>query len=105
MIEATQAVRKQVSGPDILARSLPGTEHEERDVSGHASGGAEPQLSERQKQVAASSPAFDVRLDGETMRLYSELRDPATDRLIMRLPTGYLPAAEDAKAKTFAVDA
>ncbi|MFC4169116.1 hypothetical protein [Teichococcus aestuarii] len=105
MIEATQGVKKQVSGPDILTKSQPAAEHEEREAAVHASGSSEPQLAERQKQITASSPAFDVRLDGETMRLYSELRDPATDRLIMRLPTGYLPAAEDAEAKTFAMEA
>ncbi|MFC3126131.1 hypothetical protein ACFOD4_13770 [Pseudoroseomonas globiformis] len=54
----------------------------------------EMQTAERQKQVVASSPAFDVRLDGETMRLYSELRDPETDRLLLRLPGGYQPEAE-----------
>lgn len=105
MIEATQAVKKQVSGPDFFTRSQPGADHEERDVGLHVSGGTEPQLADRQKQITASSPAFDVRLDGATMRLYSELRDPATDRLIMRLPTGYVPAAEKTDTKTFTTEA
>lgn len=105
MIEATQGVKKQVSGPDILTKSQSSAEQGEREAAAHIPDGTAPQLAERQKQIAASSPAFDVRLDGETMRLYSELRDPATDRLIMRLPTGYLPAAEEAEAKIFAMEA
>ncbi|MBO1080510.1 hypothetical protein [Roseomonas haemaphysalidis] len=34
---------------------------------------------------------LNVLLDGETMRLYTELRDPQTDRLLLRLPAAYDP--------------
>lgn len=36
-----------------------------------------------------SDPVLDVHLDGETMRLYTELRDPQTDRVLLRLPAAY----------------
>lgn len=36
-----------------------------------------------------SDPVLNVQLDGETMRLYTELRDPETDRVLMRLPAAY----------------
>jgi hypothetical protein len=91
MIEPTQAVKKPL--PDIATKDVARPEQEARDDAA-ASAAAELQVAERQKQVAASSPGFDVRLDGETMRLYSELRDPETDRVIVRLPTGYQPENE-----------
>ena len=45
-------------------------------------------------QHAIPTIGFEVHLDGATMRLYSEMRDPATDRVIARLPAGYQPSAK-----------
>jgi hypothetical protein len=39
--------------------------------------------------VPPGEAVLDVKLDGETMRLYTELRDPQTDRVLLRLPAAY----------------
>jgi hypothetical protein len=39
-------------------------------------------------------PGFEVHIDGATLRLYSEMRDPDTRRVIQRIPTGYQPKFE-----------
>lgn len=91
MIEPTQAVKRPQPEPAI--RDIERVEQEARKDAA-ASDAADLQVAERQKQVAAASPGFDVKLDGETMRVYSELRDPQTDRVIVRLPMGYTPQDE-----------
>ena len=53
-----------------------------------------PHAAAATQRVTAASAGFEVHLDGATLRLYSELRDPATDRVIIRLPTGYQPKQE-----------
>jgi hypothetical protein len=89
MIEPAQAAKKPLASQEALPR----TEREPRQ--GEApTGTGEVQLAEREKQVTPTGPTFDVRLDGETMRLYSELRDPETDRVLLRLPAGYEPESE-----------
>lgn len=37
---------------------------------------------------------FEVHLDGATLRIYSELRDPETNRVLLRIPAGYKPKVE-----------
>lgn len=98
MIEATQAVKKQATPPEPASKGLPRAESEERESPSATPSPTELQVAERQKQVTASGPSFDVRLDGATMRLYSELRDPETDRVILRLPAGYQPSDPEAGA-------
>lgn len=105
MIEATQSVKKQANPPEPVSKGLSRTEQEERESAGPAAGSSEPQTAERQKQVTPSSPGFDVRLDGATMRLYSELRDPETDRVIVRLPTGYKPSEEGSGSASLSTEA
>lgn len=39
-------------------------------------------------------PGFEVHLDGATLRIYSEMRDPDTKRVMLRIPTGYQPKVE-----------
>lgn len=39
-------------------------------------------------------PGLEVHLDGPTLRLYSEMRDPDTKRVMLRIPTGYQPKNE-----------
>lgn len=63
-----------------------------------APGAPDLRLAEREKRVVPAGPTIDVRLDGRTMRLYSELRDPVTDRVLMRLPAGYAPEEESGGA-------
>jgi hypothetical protein len=63
-----------------------------------APGATEVQTAEQQQEVTASSPSFDVRLDSRTLKLYSELRDPATDRVLLRIPADYQPKEEGAQA-------
>lgn len=58
-------------------------------------GAAAARTAATRQRVPAAKPGFEVHLDGETLRLYSELRDPQTDRLILRLPTGYRPSAPE----------
>lgn len=41
--------------------------------------------------VPPGDAVLNVLLDGETMRLYTELRDPHTDRVLLRLPATYCP--------------
>lgn len=90
MIDAAQPAGKQAPSYIWPSRSQPGTERDERGGSSQAG----PQTAERGKQVAAPNPAFDVRLEAGTMRLYSELRDPRTNRVLLRLPFGYAPQAQ-----------
>jgi hypothetical protein len=56
-----------------------------------AAGQTEVQTAERRQEAPPPSPTFDVRLDTRTLKLYSELRDPATDRVLLRIPD-YIPA-------------
>ncbi|WP_120009739.1 hypothetical protein [Teichococcus vastitatis] len=86
MIEPTQAIQKPAVSQDPLLRQERGARN---DMPAPAAG--EVQMAEREKRVTAAAPTIDVRLDGETMRLYSELRDPETNRVLMRLPAGYHP--------------
>jgi hypothetical protein len=51
-----------------------------------------------QKQVAPSDPVLDVRLDGGTMRLYTEMRNPVTNRVLFRLPAVYQGGNKDVEA-------
>ena len=91
MIDPAPALKPRNSG-DAPATPAARPEAEEPKA---AAGPHEVQVAERQKQVVPAGPSFDVRLDGETMRLYSELRDPVTDRVLIRLPAGYEPAEEE----------
>lgn len=95
MIEATQAVKKQSLPPEPAAKPPQKAEQEDRDTPAASTSTPEVQVAERQRHVPPSSPSFDVRLDGATMRLYSELRDPETDRVLLRLPAGYRPEEEE----------
>ncbi|PZO62027.1 MAG: hypothetical protein DI635_13240 [Pseudoxanthomonas suwonensis] len=70
-----------------------GTARREAETPPPATGTA-PQTAEREQRVVPAGPTFNVQLDGRTMRLYSELRDPETNRVLMRLPAGYNPEAE-----------
>ncbi|MCI0754786.1 hypothetical protein [Teichococcus vastitatis] len=86
MIEPTQTIQKPAAPQDSLLRQERGARN-----GAPVPAAGEVQVAEREKQVTAAAPTIDVRLDGETMRLYSELRDPETDRVLMRLPAGYHP--------------
>lgn len=87
MIDPTQGISKRQSGDP--AALPPARAEMARDRE--AAGGAEPDMpaAERPKQVPPQDPVLEVHLDGETMRLYTELRDPETDRVLMRLPAVY----------------
>jgi hypothetical protein len=92
MIDPTQGISKrQASDPATLQPPRADTARERE-----AGSGAEPEVhvAERQKQVPSQDLVLDVRLDGETMRLYTELRDPETDRVLMRLPAVYQDEAQ-----------
>ena len=39
-------------------------------------------------------PGFEMHLDGQTLRVYSEMRDPDTKRVMLRIPAGYQPQDE-----------
>lgn len=39
-------------------------------------------------------PGFEMHLDGQTLRVYSEMRDPDTRRVMLRIPAGYKPQEE-----------
>lgn len=41
------------------------------------------------EEVAPAAASFDVKLDTRTLRMYSEMRDPATDRVLYTIPTDY----------------
>lgn len=43
---------------------------------------------------ALPHPGLEVHLDGSTLRLYSEMRDPETKKVMLRIPTGYQPKTE-----------
>ncbi|HWL84067.1 MAG TPA: hypothetical protein VNR89_24175 [Roseomonas sp.] len=95
MIDPTPALKPRHGGAE--ASATPAARPEAEDPKAPARPG-EVQTAERQKQVVPAGPTFDVRLDGETMRLYSELRDPVTDRVLMRLPAGYEPGKDEPPA-------
>lgn len=96
MIEATIAMPRSAASQMPAGRLLSRQDAaDQRSVPGRA---PETRTAERVKQITASGPSFEVRLDGKTMRLYSELRDPETDRVLMRLPGGYLPSEEEGPA-------
>jgi hypothetical protein len=87
MIDPTQGINKRQShDPAALPPSRAETAREREAGSG---GEPEVHVAERQKQVPSQDPVLEVHLDGETMRLYTELRDPETDRVLMRLPAVY----------------
>jgi len=87
MINPTQGISKRpASDPNALP---PPRAEMARDRE--AASGVEPEAPaiERPKPVPPQDPVLEVHLDGETMRLYTELRDPETDRVLMRLPAVY----------------
>jgi hypothetical protein len=86
MINATQAVQKQIADPPSPIARLA----DNAPDPGLASGD-EPRSkqAESQKLLPSTGPVYDVHLDGETMRLYTELRDPQTGRVLLRLPAAY----------------
>jgi hypothetical protein len=86
MIDPAQGVKKQAADPPV---PHPARVDNAREREGAAPGRPEVKVAERQKQVPSSDPVIDVHLDGETMRLYTELRDPETDRVLLRLPAAY----------------
>jgi hypothetical protein len=97
MIDPTPALKSLSSSNE--ATVTPATRSEAEDPKAPTKT-SEVQTAEVQKQVVPAGPTFDVRLDGETMRLYSELRDPATDRVLIRLPAGYEPDEEELSPKS-----
>jgi len=42
---------------------------------------------------ATQRPGFEMHLDGATLQVYSEMRDPDTRRVMLRIPAGYQPKA------------
>jgi hypothetical protein len=60
----------------------------------------EVKAAERQQRVPPSGPVLDVRLDAETMRLYTEIRDPETNRVLFRLPAAYQGEEKDSPVGT-----
>ncbi|CAH2605615.1 conserved protein of unknown function (plasmid) [Rhodovastum atsumiense] len=57
-------------------------------------GTTEVQTASRREEAPPPSPSFDVKFDARTLHLYSELRDPATDRVLLRIPADYKPKDE-----------
>ena len=101
MIEPVQSKSKQVASLEQQTQPALRTQAEERrDPPVAAAGGQDVQVNDRQKRVAPSNAGFEVRLDGSTMRLYSEMRDPTTNRVVVRLPVGYQPESEKPAAMT-----
>ena len=87
MIDPTQGISKRQAGdPNALPPPRPEIARDRE-----AAGVVEPEAAatERPKPVPPQDPVLEVHLDGETMRLYTELRDPETDRVLMRLPAVY----------------
>jgi hypothetical protein len=83
MIDPTQGPRKPAaSEPHAPLPQRTDSRQDQEDLPA-------VKVAERQQQVPSKDPVLDVRLDGETMRLYTELRDPETDRVLMRLPAVY----------------
>ncbi|MCQ4159942.1 hypothetical protein NON00_08365 [Roseomonas sp. GC11] len=94
MIEATQSVKQQTSASENAYRVLPRpADSAERTPATPATG--EVLVAERQKQITAVIPSFDIRLDLATMQLYTEMRDPSTDRVLLRLAAGYRPQSQE----------
>jgi hypothetical protein len=87
MIEPIRAKPKTHAVQDLVAPEPPEAKAEPQDQPGTPAALAAEAL----HRVPPAKPGFEVHLDGQTLRLYSELRDPETDRLILRLPTGYQP--------------
>ena len=52
-------------------------------------GAAKVRVVERQKEVPAPGPTFEVMLNDKTLRLYSELLDPTTGQVLLRIPDSY----------------
>ncbi len=93
MIEMVTNKQKNFGTPDPVMAEL-SRPQPARQEAAPAVTGAAPQTNEQQQRVAPANGGFEVHLDADTMRLYSELRDPATDRVILRLPEGYQPSAK-----------
>jgi hypothetical protein len=89
MIDPAGGINKQ---PAIEHPALPARPEAVKEVT--SSTAADNPASDQQKHAAPKDPVLDVRLDGETMRLYTELRDPETDRVIIRLPAAYHDSEE-----------
>lgn len=93
MIEMVTNAPKSFGTPDLAPAELSRPQAARQDAPAGVTSAA-PQTNEQQQRVAPTNPGFEVHLDGATMRLYSELRDPETNRVIVRLPEGYKPSAE-----------
>ncbi|MBC9179858.1 hypothetical protein [Pseudoroseomonas ludipueritiae] len=74
-------VKKQAVEPTSLSSRA----GEQQD----AAGAPEVKAAQQRGQAPLSGLVLDVHLDGETMRLYTEIRDPETDRVLFRLPAAY----------------
>lgn len=95
MIDPTEPVKASGNAQSTYVQPAATPEKEARKSAKPAEAGqAEVKVPERQKEASPANSPFDVRLDSKTMKLYTELRDPETQRLIMRIPAGYQPSGE-----------
>jgi hypothetical protein len=93
MIEAISSVKNATTrvteAPEPDPKPVPA-----RDPITPEAGKTKVQPTAAPEEVAAPSPSFDVKLDTKTLRMYSEILDPATGHVVSRLPAGYQPKGE-----------
>lgn len=95
MIDPAPGVKKQTTEPPAPLPPSPGSMR----IREGRTRLPEAQPGERQKQVPSSDPVLDMRLDGGTVRLHVERRDPATHHILFRLSATYQGEDKDHIAK------
>jgi hypothetical protein len=97
MIEAAQPITQKRQGHDPLATGLVRSPVEDTAAPAAVTGAPEVKVAERQQAVTPTHAPLDPRvtLDGDTMRVYTEIVDPENDKVIKRIPGGYEPVEED----------
>jgi len=92
MIDPAPNVKKQAAEPPAPLPSRPYGEWES------TAGAPAMTVSGQRESATRSSPVHAVRLDGATMRLYAETRDPETERVLFHLPTAHEGESKDRPA-------
>ncbi|RKK03655.1 hypothetical protein EBE87_16700 [Pseudoroseomonas wenyumeiae] len=92
MIAPAPNVKKRAVEPPA---PLPSRLHGTREST---AGALTVAMAERQKQMKPSDPVHDVHLDSETVRLYTEMHDPETGRVLLRLPAAFQGEGTDKPA-------
>ena len=97
MIEPTSQVRR-IPAPGTPDPRAAGTLRPEAEGNTpDASSGADVQTAERSNHATPAHPSFDVQLDPETLSRFSEMRDPVTDEVLVKIPVGYATPEERAR--------